>query len=131
MKKILFTLSLLLSSFTAYALNCDSQSGTEITDINGTTYCKSKDLVDWWMADLWCEEQEGKLLTLADCVDDDMPVNKKICVNLVGADAGMAWTATDASQMGNSYRIDLGSGKINTASRNIRLKNNFSYAICK
>ena len=66
MKKYMALITLVLITTPAFAVtswdstNCDSTRGV-VTTINGNTFCKSKEKMNWWSAFSWCQAMGGRM----------------------------------------------------------------------
>lgn len=92
MKKLLFVLSLVIASISAFAEgNCDG--GIPFVDVNNShEYCISNGKMTWWAAFAWCQQNGRHLASLQEACDGWYSM---ICDNFVkdGVITDYCWTA--------------------------------------
>ena len=113
-KILLLTCGILISASVAIAADCANGAGTIITGKNSTTYCKSKNQMNWWTAINWCHTIGMQPITYpADCTCTGpyCPTEMTGCPNFTGDGNGWVWTGTPCASNG-AYIIDTKSGTV-------------------
>lgn len=101
-------LSVLLST-SAVAESCAGGSGTVITGLDGTRYCKSNITMNWWSAFAWCDAIGGQLIDITtECIKTTGTTG---CPNLTGVGDGLVWTRNVPNSV-HTYYVNLSSGLV-------------------
>ena len=59
----------IMFSVPAVAASCAGGSGTVLTGVDGTSYCKSNITMNWWSAFAWCDAIGGRLIDVTtECI---------------------------------------------------------------
>ena len=99
MKKYVAILGILsIFSTSAHTETCAGGAGTVIygndadpvIGFEGTPYCKSNTVMNWWSAFAWCDAIGGELIDLT--TECNKVSGSSGCPNLAGTGSGNAWT---------------------------------------
>lgn len=133
-KILLLTCGILMSASVAMAADCANGAGTIITGQNGTTYCRSKNYMNWWTAINWCKTIGMQPITYpADCTCTGpyCPTEMTGCPNFNLNSGGAVWTGTPSKGNG-AYTINIANGLVSNGETNINYKRTALYTIiCK
>lgn len=116
MKKILLIgLAVCFYSNIALAEGCAKGGGRIVTAVNGTKYCLSKVIMNWWSAFAWCDTSGYKMPhpnTDCDCEGYPECDPESSCGNLkgIGENWQVTWTSLSDGQKGGT--ISLGEGSL-------------------
>ena len=131
-KILLLTCSILMGASVAIAEDCANGAGTIITGNNGTSYCKSKNAMNWWTAINWCKTIGMQPITYpSDChCFGSNCTTMKPCPNFV-KNNGWVWTGTPIGQNA-AWTIDIASGEVyHPGVHALTLRQNKHKIICK
>ena len=133
-KILLLTCGILMSASVAMAADCANGAGTIITGKNDTSYCKSKNYMNWWTAINWCKAIGMQPITYpADCrcTGPYCPTEMTDCPNFRLNGQGAVWTGTPSKGNG-AYAINITSGLVGNGETNVNYKRTAFYTIiCK
>ena len=134
MRKILIsTCAILMISVTANAC-----SGITIKGNSGTSYCLSKQTMNWYSAYAWCEAQGMELIDLDSvcknynsCPELNLSFDQKTHITDNGGRVAWIWINKSISS-DRAFNVNLGSGALNQGSgyRNYSDYNIGYYALC-
>ena len=113
MKKLLFVLSFIIASTSAFAeAKCEGGDPFEGV-IDKHKYCISKAGMSWWSAFLWCQHQGRHLASLQEACEGWHGALGTACGNLIKSDvtAKWCWTANPSGST-NAYYVNAGIGTI-------------------
>ena len=114
MKKLLFVLSFIIASTSAFAeAKCEGGDPFEGV-IDGHEYCISKEGMTWWAAFAWCQQQGRHLASLQEaCGDLYGAWGAAACGNLVKSDVTnkRCWTANPYNSI-VAYDVNAGTGEV-------------------
>ncbi|MGN1091052.1 MAG: hypothetical protein ACI4RJ_00975 [Alphaproteobacteria bacterium] len=119
MKKLLFILSFIIASTSAFAeAKCEGGDPFEGV-INGHEYCISQKTMTWWAAFAWCQHQGRHLASLQEaCGDLYGAIGDAACGNLIksGVTVKACWSANPSGSI-SAYKVDAGTGRIGYTNR--------------
>ena len=114
MKKLLFVLSFIIASTSAFAeAKCEGGDPFEGV-IDGHEYCISKASMTWWAAFAWCQHQGRHLASLQEaCEGWHGATGDAACGNLVkaGGPNKWCWTANPFHST-TAHSVNVGGGDI-------------------
>jgi hypothetical protein len=115
---------------------CANGAGTVVTSNNGTKYCMSRNIMNWWTALNWCETINKTPISYPEdcfCAGEKCPIDTLVlCPNfkLNGMQNIRGWTKTPA-RMTDAWTIYLDTGNVLSAYASNRDNNYMFRAICK
>ena len=110
---------------------CANGSGTVIEGNDGTKFCKSNRVMNWWTALGWCQSIGKTMMRYpADCrcLGDGCPTIESKCPNLTGISNVTVWSSTPASR-GYAFHVSLSNGNVDGQSCSYLTYGH--YALCR
>ena len=128
MQKSLMVLSVLVLVMSTPALSapCANGAGTQVSGMDGETYCRSNQTMNWWSAHAWCDAANMTLVSLDRCNGKNGNITgDTACPNFKGTGSGNCWTSSVSSNK-YAFNVNLSWAAVYNANREINL-----YALCE